>query len=291
MKFALLVFAAWFLFAGLPARADTLRVQAPDGKYLNAEYLAGDTRRPAIVVLHGFLQTHQFLTTQSIINSLSARGYSIIGPTLSLGVSHRLQSMQCQAPHNHTFENDLREIDFWVGWLRKQGHPGVILVGHSWGSQHALGYVETYAQTPVSAVIAISLVRAEQTAAVRAQQISAAQARAGRRDRSLKPYAFGFCKKFMATPGSYLSYARWDDARVIDSMTRLQGRKLPVYVVIGSKDNRIDEEWVGQLGQHATQVNVIEGANHFFSFVHEFDLSDRLEAILAQIGAPAAVGK
>jgi len=90
----------------------------------------------------------------------------------------------------------------------------------------------------------------------------------------------------MANPRSYLSYARWDDRRVMDSLTRLQERKLPVYVVIGSEDNRIDDEWVKELRHRAYQVSVIAGANHFFSSTHEFDLSDRLEVILAQIGAP-----
>lgn len=272
--------------ASIAAHAEALRLQGPDGKYLTAEHHRGDTRRPAILVLHGFLQTYDFQTTQSLISNLSMLGYTIVGPNLSLGISDRRQSMQCQAPHNHRFEDDLREIDFWVQWLRKQGYPGVILVGHSWGSQHSLGYVETHVEAPVTAVIGISLVRVEQAAAVRAKQIGAAQARAARHDKSLKPYALSFCKSFVATPESYLSYARWDDARVIDSLTRLQGRKVPVYVVVGNKDNRVDDAWIKELGRHATRVDVIEGANHFFSSIHEFDLSDRLEAILARIGAP-----
>lgn len=266
--------------------AETLRLRSPDGKYLNAEYHRGDTKRPAIVVLHGFLQTYEFLTTQSIINSLSMLGYTIIGPNLSLGISDRRQSMQCQAPHSHSFNDDLHEIDFWIGWLREQGYSHFIIVGHSWGSQHGLGYVEAYPKAPVSAVIAVSLVRAEQAANIRAKQVAEAQDRAARRDQSLQPYALSFCKTFMAAPQSYLSYARWDDARVIGSLTRLQERKVPVYVVIGSEDNRVDDEWVRELRHHATQVSVIEGANHFFSSTHEFDLSDQLEAILAQIGTP-----
>ncbi len=266
--------------------ADTLRLQAPDGKYLTAERHRGDIRRPAILVLHGFLQTNEFQTTQNLISNLSMLGYTIVGPNFSLGISDRRQSMQCQAPHNHSFDDDLREIDFWVEWLRSQGHSRVIIVGHSWGSQHGMGYVEAYPKAPVSAVIAISLVRAEQAAAVQASQVAKAEARAARHDTSLQPYALNFCKTFMATPRSYLSYARWDDKRVIDSLARLRERKLPVYAVIGSRDNRIDDEWVRELRRHAAQITVIEGANHFFSSVHEFDLSDRLETILAQIAAP-----
>lgn len=265
--------------------ADTLRLKSPDGKFLNAAYLRGDVKRPAILVLHGFLQSFQFQTTENIIGNLSSLGYTIIGPNLSLGISGRLQSMQCQAPHSHTFGDDLREIDFWVGWLRKQGHASVILVGHSWGSQHVLGYTETHPRAPVSAVIAISLVRVEQSAAVRARQVSRAETRGARRDVSLKPYALSFCKTYMATPESYLSYARWDDARVIESLTRLQERKLPVYAVIGDQDSRIDDKWVQILHRHTTQTIVINGANHFFSSVHEFELNDRLEALLTQIQA------
>lgn len=268
--------------------ADTLRLRSPAGKFLNADYLRGDPKRPAIVVLHGFLQTYDFLTTQSIIHSLSSLGYTVVGPNLSLGVPDRRQSMQCQAPHNHRLDDDLREIDFWVEWLHRQGYARVILVGHSWGSQHGLAYVEAYPKAPVAAVVAVSLVRAEQKAAVRAGQIADAEARLARHDQSLQPYALSFCKTFMASPRSYLSYARWGDRRVMDSLARLQERKLPVYVVIGSADNRIDDAWMKELRHRAYQVSVIEGANHFFSSIHEFDLSDRLEAILAQLSAPVA---
>lgn len=276
------------LCGAIPAgRADTLRLKSPDGKYLNAEYQPGDRQRPAIVVLHGFLQTREFLTTQGIINGLSTLGLTVIAPNLSLGISDRLQSMQCQAPHKHRFDDDLREVDFWVEWLRRQGHPGVILVGHSWGSQHGLGYAEAYPQVPVSALIAISLVREGQPATVRAKQVSRAEVRAARRDMSLQPYVLSFCKTYMATPESYLSYARWDDARVIESLTRLQERKLPVYAVVGSQDSRIDGEWVQILRRYTTQTIVINGANHFFSSVHEFELNDRLETLIAQIQASA----
>lgn len=281
-----IVLAALVLFgAGGAACAETLRLRSPDGLFLNAEHHRGDRQRPAIVVLHGFLQTREFLTTQSIIHSLSQLGYTIVAPNLSLGISDRRQSMQCPAPHTHRFEDDLREVDFWVGWLRKQGYPGVIVVGHSWGSQHALGYAETYPQASIAAVIAISLVRVEQPTDVRAKQANQAEARAARRDHSLQPYALGFCKKFMATPESYLSYARWDDVRVVESLTRLRERKLPVYAVIGGGDKRVDDEWVRMLHRHAAQVSVIEGANHFFSSVHEFELSEQIETLLARINA------
>ncbi len=90
MRPTLVAFVVLILFgAHTTGFAESLRLRSPDGKSLNAEYLRGDARRPAIVVLHGFLQTHEFLATQSIINSLSALGYTVIGPNLSLGVPDR----------------------------------------------------------------------------------------------------------------------------------------------------------------------------------------------------------
>ncbi len=268
-----------------PGLAEGLRLSSPDGKPLNAEYQAGDTRRPAILVLHGFLQTREFLTTQSIINGLSSAGNAILSPNLSLGVPDRQQSMQCQAPHQNTFEGDLREIDLWVQWLRQQGYPSVIIVGHSWGSQHGLGYADAYPKTPIAALVSVSLVRTEQTAQVIARQTVAAKARMAQQDAALKPYALSFCKEYMARPESYLSYARWSDAHVLDVLARLKQRRVPVYVVLGSQDNRSDSAWVKKLSTRSNQVSVIDGANHFFSSLHEFELNERLEAILIQLNA------
>ncbi len=266
-----------------PGLAEGLRLASPDGQPLNAEYQPGDTKRPAILVLHGFLQTREFLTTQSIINGLSNVGNAILSPNLSLGVPDRRQSMQCQAPHQNTFEGDLREIDLWVQWLRQQGYPSVIIVGHSWGSQHGLGYADAYPKTPIAALVNISLVRTEQSAQVIAQQTVAAKTRMTQQDAALKPYALSFCKEYMAKPESYLSYARWSDAHVLDVLAHLKQRRVPIYIVLGSQDNRSDSAWVKALRVRAKEVVVIDGANHFFSSLHEFELNDRLEAILTQL--------
>jgi pimeloyl-ACP methyl ester carboxylesterase len=270
----------------IPGWAQTLHQRTPGGKIVNAEFLAGNVHRPALLVLHGFLQTNEFQATQNIINGLSGLGSAVLGPNLSLGIPDRKQSMQCQAPHQNTFDEDLAEINFWVDWLRHQGYLSVILVGHSWGSQHSLGYADAYPQAPVAAVIAISLVRTEQADAVRRKQVAAARTRAARHDVSLQAYTLSYCKSYMASPESYLSYARWDDALVVDTLNRLQKRNLPVYVVIGSNDRRSDAAWIDTLRPKAAQLTVVQGANHFFSSIYEFELNDRLEDILRRIGAP-----
>ena len=268
-------------------QAEDLHLTSADGLPLNAEYRPGDTQKSAILVLHGFLQTREFLTTQAIINGLSSTGHAILSPNLSLGVPDRQQSMQCKAPHQNTLESDLREIDLWVQWLRKHGYPSILIVGHSWGSQHGLGYADAYPKSPIAGVISVSLVRTEQTASLVAQQIAKAKARLAQHDKSLQAYALGFCRDYMAKPETYLSYARWSDTHVLEVLARLKQRQVPVHVVLGSQDKRSDKQWEKALRANTRQVTVIDGANHFFSSLHEFELNEHLEKILVQLNLSA----
>ena len=270
------------------SRAEALHVQLPNGLPVNAEYLQGDKSRPAILVLHGFLQTFEFMSTRNIINGLVAQGYSVLAPNLSLGVPNRKQSAQCTAIHSHTLESDLQEIKFWIDWLTQVGHASVILIGHSWGSQHGLAYLDAHPDAAIKAVIAISLVRTHQTPAQTRAQIEQAEQRLATSDKGLHPYAMSFCKQYMATAQGYLSYARWDDDKVMAVLAKLQKHKLPVYAVLGGADKRIDAAWLEGLKQRVSQLAVVDGANHFFSHVHEFDLNDRLESILAELTEQAA---
>lgn len=265
-------------------RAERLHLKLANGQEVNGEYQQGDKAKPAILVLHGFLQTYEFMSTRNIVNGLAAQGYSVLAPNLSLGVPNRQQSAQCTAVHSHTLESDLQEIAFWIEWLKQAGHTSVILVGHSWGSQHALAYLAAQPDPAVKAVIAISLVRTHQSLAQNAEQIQQAQQRIAAKDNGLHAYAMSFCKQYMATAQSYLSYARWDDTRVMGVLSQLQKNQVPVYVIIGSADKRIDAQWLEALQPRVTELAVVDGANHFFSHVHEFDLNDRLESILTELG-------
>lgn len=266
-----------------PIQAERVHLILPDGRAVNGEYQQGVKAKPAMLVLHGFLQTYEFMSTRNIVNGLAAQGYSVLAPNLSLGVPNRQQSAQCTAVHSHTLESDLQEIAFWIEWLKQAGHTSVILIGHSWGSQHALAYLATQPDPVVKAAIAISLVRMHQSPTQNAEQTQLAQQRIAAKDKGLHPYALSFCKQYMATAESYLSYARWDDMRVMAVLSQLQKSQMPVYIIIGSADKRIDAQWLEDLQPYVTKLAVVDGANHFFSHVYEFDLNDRLESILAEL--------
>ncbi len=269
----------------LPARCETVTATLPSGVAVNAEYIVASPEKPAIIVLHGFLQTYEFMSTWNIVNGLSSLGYAVLAPNISLGVPDRKQSAQCQAAHTHTFASDLSELDFWADWLQKKGYKSLILIGHSWGSQYLLGYKVSRPKAPVIGLIAISLVRSHESRGVRQQQITLAKSRIKEHASGLQPYKLSFCEDFMATPQSYLSYAEWSDQKVLDTLAQLKHNQTPTYVIIGGQDKRSDSAWLKEVRARATELAVIEGANHFFSDAFEFELNDRLEKILHLIDA------
>jgi dienelactone hydrolase len=277
------ILLALFCLVGLTtgAQAEKISVKLPTGLAASAEYIEGDPQRPAFLVIHGLLQTHQFLATQKIIEGIAGFGYTVLGPNLSFGIVERQKSLQCEAAHTHTLQGDLKEIDFWIQWLRNKGYPSVVIVGHSWGSQHVIAYQTAYNNKSVSGIIVVSLVRAAQKEAT--LELQKAKALIKKDDRSLQAYPFGYCKRYMSTAEGYLSYAEWTDQRVLESLATLKKNKVPVYAILGSKDKRIDDQWVKSLRQASTVTSLIEGANHFFSSIYEFDLIDRLETIIGEL--------
>jgi len=254
-------------------QAEKVSMTLPSGLVVNAAYTPGDPQKPALLVLHGFLQTREFQATKNIIDGLSDMGYEVLGPSLSLGVGNRRKSLSCEAPHTHTLQGDLEELDRWVDWLLKKGHHSMLLVGHSWGGQHALAYAAQYPQRPIVGVVAVSLVRARQDEATLTAQKKQAQVRLDAGTLALNPYALNFCKKYVGIAQSYLSYAAWTDAKVIATV---KASPVPVHVILGSEDRRIDSAWVSALRASGAEVSTVDGADHFFSSQYEFDLLDEL---------------
>ena len=62
--------------------AQPVEATLANGRTVTAEFLAGDTNRQAVVVLHGLLQTRNYLTVNSLTNSLADFGFTVLAPTL-----------------------------------------------------------------------------------------------------------------------------------------------------------------------------------------------------------------
>lgn len=255
---------------------ETVIERLPDGVSVAADYRPGVADKPAILVLHGFLTTNGFNTVQVMVNELADAGHTVLAPTLSLGISNRNTSLPCDAIHTHTMQMDLAEIDFWTRWLASKGARNIILLGHSSGSLQLAIYVADQPHPAVSKLIATSLINVQQygTAQGMEKDIRVAEQLLAQASPPLQSYHLVYCNNYTATPQAYLSYIRWSSAEVL---TTIKQRKVPIYAIMGGKDNRFGPSWVEALRTAGIEVKVIAEANHFFDAAQEFDLLDEVK--------------
>ena len=140
----------------VPVRAATISQVLPNGRSGLADYRPGEAGRPAVLVVHGFLQTFNFSTIAALVNDLADQGYTVLAPTLTLGIDGRSASLACDAIHTHTEVGEAEEVAAWVAWLRARGYADIALIGHSSGALTVLDYA-AHADTAVRKVIAASL--------------------------------------------------------------------------------------------------------------------------------------
>lgn len=277
--------ALLWLFAAQFAAAETVKLVMPNGSTATADYEAAAPSRPAVLLLHGFLQTRYAATIQGLKDSLAAAGYNVLTPTLTLGIDNRRRSLACEAVHTHDMDEDKAEIDAWVHWLRNRGHQQVVLIGHSFGSLQILSYVLDRPDPAVQRAIATSLVDLEHGtgASATAAEVERARTMIARGDQSLSAFEISYCKRYVAPPGPFLSYAEWSKDRILRDLPQV---KVRLDVIMGSSDQRMDADWPSMLANHGVRVAMIEGANHFFDGVHELELTETTLTLLQEASAP-----
>jgi len=268
-----------FLLLLLPqaAAAERARIELGNGLTAQAEYLSGKPTLPAVLVLHGFLQTHDFPTVATLARSLNDSGYTVLAPTLSLGVPNRKQSLACEAVHRHSLDDDLDEIDRWVKWLTSRGHRQIVLIGHSFGSMQLLAYLAGKPDPAVRGYIAASLTETQIGPISRAELIERLEDAVARGDHKLVNQPISYCKKYPSNPAALLSYVRWDQARLVKALNAYKGHKL---LIMGDADVMIGRKWLSTLQESRTPMAIVKGAGHFMDGEHEFDL---LEHSLTQL--------
>jgi pimeloyl-ACP methyl ester carboxylesterase len=268
-----------FLLLLLPqaAAAERARIELGNGLTAQAEYLSGKPTLPAVLVLHGFLQTHDFPTVATLASGLNDNGYTVLAPTLSLGVPNRKQSLACEAVHRHSLDEDLDEIDRWVKWLASRGHRQIVLIGHSFGSMQLLAYLAGKPDPAVRGYIAASLTETQIGPTSRAELIERLEDAVARGDHKLVNQPISYCKKYPSNPAALLSYVRWDQARLVKALNAYKGHKL---LIMGDADVMIGRKWLSTLQESRTPMAIVKGAGHFMDGEHEFDL---LEHSLTQL--------
>ncbi len=271
-------FPAW-------AHAEIIQLQVRPGIHTSAEYLDGQRDKPAVLLLHGFLQTRDFATVATLARGLHDTGYPVLSPTLSLNIPNRSQSLACEAIHRHSLDDDISEIAHWVSWLKSRGHRSVVLVGHSFGSMQLLAYLDARPDRVVKGYFGTSLIETRIGNNARAPLIAQLKKQIQHGQGTLVSQQISYCKKYLATPGDLVSYIRWDQPRTLAAL-----KKSPVrmQLLMGEADEMMGATWVKALQQAGIPMVVLSGANHFMDGAHEFDLLENtLEFLIRVQQAPS----
>ena len=266
------------------AHAEIVKQEMRPGISASAEYLLGEPGKPTVLLLHGFLQTREYSTVATLARGLHDAGYTVLAPTLSLNIPNRVQSLACEAVHKHSLEDDVAEIGRWVTWLKSRGHRSIVLVGHSFGSLQLLAYLSNKPDPAAKAFIGISLIEAQIGASRRETLIEDLERRVQKNQRDLVRQSLSFCRNYLSTPDSLLSYVRWDQARTLGAL-----KQSPVVakLVMGDSDEMMGRGWLKALKHLHPRLVVVQGANHFMDGEHEFDLLEHTLKYLDAIRPPS----
>ena len=259
--------------------AEVIEKKLGNGQIITAEFNKGDPSLPVIFLLHGFLQTREAQTVARVYNSLVDNDYTVLAPTLSLGISHRRQSLACEAVHSHTIQSDAAEIELWSHWLHKKTNQKIVLIGHSSGGVVVLSYLNDYPYGHVDQGIFISLGHFGSASGSNEEKSDEKRAAESIKQGkySLEKYSLSYCKEYVTPPENYLSYSQWQTEKILTTMKKLN---IPITVIIGSNDKRISKKWIQSMKKNGIKTLVVEGAGHFFDGEYEFDLQDIIEETL-----------
>jgi pimeloyl-ACP methyl ester carboxylesterase len=237
----------------------------------SAEYLIGERDKPAVLLLHGFLQTRDFPTVATLARGLHDEGFTVLAPTLSLNIPNRTQSLACEAVHRHSLDDDIAEIARWVDWLKSQGHHSIVLLGHSFGSLQLLAYLSAGPDAAVKGYIGVSLIEAEVGTTPRAALIARLENQGPLEQRTLVTQHLAYCRKYLSTPQALLSYVRSDQPH---TLSVLKQSPVNVKLIMGDADDMLGHGWLKALKHIQTPMAIVKDANHFLDGAHEFDLLD-----------------
>lgn len=266
------------LFLSGLVNAQEIELETSERYIASANFLEGEADKKALLILHGFLQTRNFSTVKRLGDTLHESGFSVLSPTLSLGLHRRRQSLPCEAIHTHSIQTDAAEIKQWVDWLTEKTGKKPTLIGHSSGSITLLNYLDVYGTDGIEKLILISISPfTNEITPVDEKNLKWARDDLNSGYDSLYTYKLSYCDTYPSTSSAWLSYKQWDQEKLGELTVKYSDL---IDVIIGTNDNRLSMEWRDLLQSKGVNISFIEGANHFFDQAHEFDLSDTMESLL-----------
>ncbi|WP_321323093.1 alpha/beta hydrolase [Thiomicrorhabdus sp.] len=278
--FAGLVALQIAMFASSVQAAEVKEIkQTHNGITLNANLMMADGKTFAddiVLLTHGTLTHKDRSTYAQLQKNLAGHGISSLAINLSLGLSDRHGEYDCAVPHIHKHTDALKEIDFWLNWLQKQGAKNITLMGHSRGGNQTAWYSIEHDSNAFKKVVLLAPATGGQQAAEdyqkkygkplqpildKANKLVAE----GKGDTMLKDIDFIYCKKAQVTAAAFADY--YNVKPQFNTIGLLKGAKKDTLVIIGSADT-VEADLPEKMKQLAdsdkVQTVTIEDATHFF---------------------------
>lgn len=274
----------WLLLSLLHsvAMAEELAITLSNGNQALADYRPGEAGKPAVLLIHGFLQTYKFSTIQLMADELADNGYTVLAPTITLNINQRRQGLNCNAIQNHTVADGSSEIGSWVQWLKRQGYSHIIAIGHSTGSLRLLSYLGENPQHGIQSFIPVSIAPMGnwRNPDIIREQIATARLSREQTPNAIGKYSLAFCHHNYAAPAAaFLSYMRWSEAWVLQ---QLQDSRVALHLVIGGEDSWLPLGWPEKLQATTLPLTTIAEASHNFTGPQEFAFQDAIVSLVDQ---------
>lgn len=285
MAVSALIVRLLFLVVPFTAHAGSARMSlmVTPGLAAEAEYWPGSVEKPAVMILHGFLQTRESFIVRHLAEALARHGYSVLTPSLTLGLNRRRQSLACEAIHLHSMQQDVDELRAWTVWLSERSGRPPILIGHSTGGVALAALLESSGSEQIEQAVLISPSYFGEELGVERQRRLMARVEEDlqRGGSELGAYVLGHCQRYVTSADRLLSYLAWDRAR-LDLVLSSGG--IPLSVVYGEHDEQIDLAWLASLGDAGVSLRRVAAARHFFDLASEDDLSEEVLDVIVGDG-------
>ena len=240
-----------------------------------------------VMIVHGHLAHNKMEIITAVQQTLMDNEISSLAINLSLSVDNRHGFFDCLSPHRHKQEDSVTEIAAWVEWLQQKGTEEIVLMGHSRGANQALVYATERPSSSISHVVLLApgagfTARGREAYEARYELkvddvIDSAETliKAGKGDELMKA-DFAGCPQARITPNSFLSYynktSKFSNPELIMNLS-----SIPTLLILGDQDDLQPNAAAildSAIGNEKVQMEIIEGAGHFFRDLNMEDAID-----------------
>ncbi|MEN8167146.1 MAG: alpha/beta hydrolase [Pseudomonadota bacterium] len=270
------------------AQAEEVKLShASLGLNANLEQAESWPAGPVVLITHGTLSHNKSEIITTLQGLFLENAISTLAINLSLGLDDRHGPYDCATPHTHNHEDAVQEIGAWLAWLERQGAQQVILAGHSRGGNQTAWFAVERDEPVIKKVILI----APQTWSPE----YAAEGYSGTYGKPLEPVLkkakilitagkpktlmqntdFIYCKETAASAEAFISYYAPDPRK--DTPYLLPKINKPVLVFAATEDQLVkglDKKLAPMAEMGTIELEVIDGADHFFRDLYAEDLVD-----------------